>query len=221
MARLARVILPNFPHHILQRGNRGQDVFFKEEDYEYYLELLKQWCRHERIKILGYCLMSNHIHLVLKPCKRSNVSKAVGEVHRRYTQMINLRENWRGYLWQGRFSSFPMDKPYLLKTLAYVDLNPVKANIVKSPYDYPYSSAKAHKEGQDPRDIIKPSQLQVICCDWEAYLKQAQKQSISELQAHNRTGRPLGSDRFIKRAEKLLNRDDLMKKKPGPKVNKD
>jgi len=113
MARLARVILPGYPHHITQRGNRRQDVFFKDSDYQYYIELLKEWCQQQSVEVWSYCLMTNHVHLIVMPKKNSDLSKAIGEVHRRYTRMINFREKWRGYLWQGRFSSFPMQKAWL------------------------------------------------------------------------------------------------------------
>ena len=76
MPRLARVILPGYPHHIIQRGNRCQDVFFCDDDYIFYLDLLKEWCKAERIEIWAYCLMTNHVHLILKPGKNSNLSKA-------------------------------------------------------------------------------------------------------------------------------------------------
>ncbi len=216
MARLARVVLPGYPHHITQRGNRQQDVFFKEEDYLYYLELLKHWCSEEQMEIWSYCLMTNHVHLIVRPAKSSNLSRAIGETHRRYTRMINFRKNWRGYLWQGRFASFPMDKKYLLKASAYVELNPVKANIVKKPEQYHWSSVHAHLKGSDPLGIVDAGKLLDICGDWKHYLKQAIKESDEEFVRHSSTGRPLGSEAFIKRAEKRLNRE-LRKKKPGPK----
>ena len=122
MARLARVILPGYPHHIIQRGNRRQDVFFCDDDYLYYLDLLKGWCEQENLEVWSYCLMTNHVHLIVCPYKNSNLSRAIGEVHRRYTCMINFREKWRGYLWQGRFSSFPMEESWLLKAASYVEL---------------------------------------------------------------------------------------------------
>ena len=84
MTRLARVILPGYPHHIIQRGNRKQDVFFCEGDYRYYLELLKEWCKQENIEVWSYCLMTNHIHLIVCPHNQSNLSRAIGETHRRY-----------------------------------------------------------------------------------------------------------------------------------------
>jgi len=215
MARLARVVLPGYPHHITQRGNRRQDVFFNDSDYEYYLELLRQWCAYEGIEIWAYCLMTNHVHLIVKPKKKSNLSKAIGEVHRRYTRMINLRESWKGYLWQGRFASYPMDKNWLLKAAAYVELNPVKAGMVKNAWDYRWSSVHAHLAEKDSRGIIRPERLLSLAGDWKTYLKGAQVTAI-QFEQHERTGRPLGKERFIEKAERLLQRD-LKKKKPGPK----
>ena len=216
MARLARVVLPGYPHHITQRGNRRQDVFFNESDYEHYLDLLKDWCTREDIEIWAYCLMTNHVHLIVKPNKKSNLGKAIGEVHRRYTRMVNFRENWKGYLWQGRFASYPMEKSWLLKAAAYVELNPVKAGMVKKAWDYRWSSIHAHLSGKDNHGIIRPEKLLTLTGDWETYLKEAQGFQDQEFEQHERTGRPLGTERFIEKAERLLNRE-LKKKKPGPK----
>ena len=220
MARLARVVLPGFPHHITQRGNRRQDVFFKDEDYLYYLELLKHWCQEEQVEIGCYCLMTNHVHLIVTPKTASNLSRVIAETHRRYTRMINFRENWRGYLWQGRFASFPMDEPHLLKAAAYVELNPVKAKMVKKPEDYRWSSVHTQLKGEDPLGIVNDTRLLAICGDWNGYLKQAMAEPEDEIIRHSTTGRPLGGAEFIERAEKLLQRD-LQKKKPGPKVDRD
>jgi REP-associated tyrosine transposase len=93
MARLARAILPNYPHHVIQRGNRGQDVFFCNEDYQVFLDLLKEWCHQEDVEVWAYCLMTNHVHFILKPGKDSNLSRAIGETHRRYTCMITTEKN--------------------------------------------------------------------------------------------------------------------------------
>jgi putative transposase len=218
MARLARVILPGYPHHITQRGNRSQDVFFKPSDYVDYLKLLKEWCEKEKLEILAYCLMTNHVHLIVKPQKKSNLSKAIGETHRRYTRMINFRENCKGYLWQGRFASYPMNKNWLLKAVAYVELNPVKAKMVKHAWDYKWSSVHAHIAGEDTNGIIKTKgMLDLVGGNWKDYLIEAMNHESIEFDLHEKTGRPLGTDRFIEKAEKLLNRE-LKKKKPGPKV---
>lgn len=216
MARLARVVLPGYPHHITQRGNRRQDVFFKKSDYERYLELLREWCRHENIDIWSYCLMSNHVHLIVMPGSQSNLGKAIGETHRRYTRMINFRENWKGYLWQGRFASYPMDEHWLLRAAAYVELNPVKAGMVKNAWDYHWSSVHAHLAGKDTNGIIQPEKLLSLAGDWKTYLQEAQAYTGNDFEKHERTGRPLGDESFIEKAERLLQRD-LKKKKPGPK----
>ena len=220
MARLARVVLPGYPHHMTQRGNRRQDVFFKDEDYAYYLELLAEWCAYEKIEVWAYCLMTNHVHLIVKPGRKSNLGKAIGEVHRRYTRMINVREHWKGYLWQGRFASYPMDKCWLLRAAAYVELNPVKAGMVKNAWNYRWSSVHAHLSGVDPDGIIRPEKLLSLTENWKAYLKAAQAYQENEFERHERTGRPLGDEKFIRKAERLLNRD-LQKKKPGPKRKDD
>ncbi|GMQ92178.1 MAG: transposase [Gammaproteobacteria bacterium] len=218
MARLARVILPGYPHHITQRGNRRQDVFFEEGDYEHYLELLTQWCAHESIEIWAYCLMTNHVHLIVVPKKKSNLGKAIGEAHRRYTRMINFREHWKGYLWQGRFASYPMEESWLLKAVAYVELNPAKAGMVKNAWDYRWSSVHAHLAGKDTQGIIQTEKLLSLAGDWKTYLKEAQGTLGNEFEQHERTGRPLGEESFIEKAERLLQRN-LKKKKPGPKGN--
>lgn len=217
MARLARIVLPGYPHHIIQRGNRRQDVFFVEDDYQYYLDLLKEWCAKEDVEIWAYCLMTNHVHLIVMPEIKSNLAKAIGGVHRRYTCMVNRRENWKGYLWQGRFSSYPMDENWLLKAAAYAELNPVKAGMVKNAEDYRWSSIHAHLAGEDINGIINAEKLLSLTGDWRNYLKQAQSDSVQEFERHERTGRVLGSSGFIEKAEMILQRE-LKKKKPGRKV---
>jgi putative transposase len=216
MARLARVVVAGYPHHITQRGNRQQQVFFEDSDYSYYLDLLKEWCGQEGIEVWAYCLMTNHVHLIVTPNKQSNLSRAIGEMHRRYTRMINFRNRWKGYLWQGRFASFPMDENWLLKAAAYVELNPVKAGIVSKAWDYQWSSVHAHLSGKDSDGIIVPDRLLAMTGDWRTYLQDAQYGVSDSLEQHERTGRPLGSESFIEKAERLLERE-LKKKKPGPK----
>ena len=217
MARLARVVVPGYPHHITQHGNRRQKVFFRESDYSCYLDLLREWCGHENIEIWAYCLMMNHVHLIVTSNKYSNLGRAIGETHRRYTRMINFREGWKGYLWQGRFASFPMDEDWLLKAAAYVELNPVKAGVVKNAWDYRWSSVHAHLSGKDSDGRIRPERLLSMTGDWRSYLQEAQSGSSDSFEQHERTGRPLGAESFIEKAERLLKRE-LKKKKPGPKT---
>src|SRR5208283_4296780 len=122
MARLARVIAPGMPHYVTQRGNRRQQTFFGEEDYQHYLELISRFCRAEQVAIWAYYLMPNHVHLIVVPQSAESLRRAIGEAHRRYTWWIKFREGWRGHPWQGRFASFVMDEDHLLTAARYVEL---------------------------------------------------------------------------------------------------
>jgi REP-associated tyrosine transposase len=146
---LARIVAPGLAHHITQRGNRRQQTFFGDEDYQTYLELMAQWCGAHQFEIWAYCLMSNHVHLIAVPQTADGRNRAIGEAHRRYTRMINFREGWRGHLWQRRFSSCVLDEPYLLTASRYVELNPLRAGLVEAPGRYRWSSAAAHVRGKD------------------------------------------------------------------------
>jgi putative transposase len=132
------------PHHVTQRGNRRQQTFFGEEDYQHYLELISQFCRADHVAIRAYCLMPNHVHLIVVPQSAESLRRAISEAHRRYTRRINVREGWRGHLWQGRFASFVMGEDHLLTAARYVEVNPVRAGLVQAPSRYRWSSAAAH-----------------------------------------------------------------------------
>ncbi len=216
MARMARIVVPDYPHHIIQRGNRRQKVFFNEGDYREYLRLLGEYSQKFNLDILTYCLMPNHIHIIAIPHKKTDLAQAIGETHRNYTRFINFRENWRGYLWQGRFSSYILDEKYLITATRYILLNPVRANIVRKPWDYEWSSAKHHM-GIAHNPIIKDSLLKELIKDWEDFLAvNPDANSIKLLEAHERTGRPLGNNTFIEKLESILGMN-LKKKNPGRK----
>ena len=131
MPRQARVVIPGIAHHITQRGNRRQPVFFCDDDYQYYLDLLGTWTQTNSLAILAYCLMPNHIHLIVRPTDISSMAKSMNEIHRRYTRYINFREKWTGHLWQSRYSSFALSDRHLYHALRYVETNPVRASLVE------------------------------------------------------------------------------------------
>ncbi|MCK5655461.1 MAG: transposase [Candidatus Aureabacteria bacterium] len=220
MARIARVVVHEFPHHIIQRGNRSQKVFFNESDYNEYLKLLNNYSHRFKVDILAYCLMPNHIHLIATPHKDGSLAQAIGETHRNYTRFINFRENWRGYLWQGRFLSYVLDERYLLTATRYILLNPVKAKIVKKPWDYKWSSTKHHMM-IDNNFLVKDSLLRELIGDWKDFLNIATNNDDTKLlQLHERTGRPLGDNTFIEKMESML-KIKLKKKRAGrPKKKK-
>jgi putative transposase len=204
------------PHHITQRGNRRQQVFFNDGDYAAYLELLAEWCGEHGVEIWSYCLMPNHIHLIATPSSEDGLRWAIGQTHQRYTRRINFREKWRGYLWQGRFASFVMDEPYLLAAARYIELNPVRARLVSLAADWRWSSARAHLCGQDDR-VAKVAPLLGMVADWNAFLDSAvPEEELTELRRHVRTGRPLGDETFVGRLEEMVGRT-LKPQKRGPK----
>jgi putative transposase len=217
MARLARVVAPGLPHHITQRGNRRQQTFFCDEDYQTYLELMAEWCAAHEVEIWAYCLMPNHVHLIAVPHSADGLRRAIGEVHRRYTRRVNSREGWRGHLWQGRFASFVLDEPYLLTAARYVELNPVRAGLVNAPSRYRWSSAAAHVRGRDDSLVRVAPLLKLAPINWRGFLARAiREEDIKILRAHERTGRPLGEEEFLATLEQDLGRI-LRRHKPGPK----
>jgi putative transposase len=217
MARIARAVAPGIPHHVTQRGNRRQQTFFNDEDYQIYLDLMSEWCGKYHVEIWAYCLMPNHVHLIAVPETKDGLNLAIGEAHRRYTRHINFREGWRGHLWQGGFSSFILDQQYLLACTKYVELNPVRAGLVNKPEDWPWSTAKAHMSRKDNILVKTKPLLKLSGKPWKTFLSSdAQEHEISLFRKHERTGRPLGEDIFIEKLEKLLDRS-LKLQKPGPR----
>lgn len=218
MARLPRVIAVGHPHHVLQRGTRCQNVFFSDRDKEKYLEILSLQAELFELEIWAYCLMDNHVHLIVMPRKEDSLTSAISETHRLYTRMINFREKWRGYLWQGRFKSNPMDECYLYGALRYVERNPVRAKIVEKAEYYPWSSAKAHVAGEKGR-VLSSFYLLDEISDWADFLSQGDDQKeLTLFRCNSETGRPLGPEKYLRKLEAQLGRI-LVKRKPGPKGN--
>lgn len=199
MPRAARIVYPGVPHHITQRGNRRQPVFFSDDDKALYLRLLAKWAAKAGLTLWAYCLMDNHVHCVGVPEGRSSLAEAIGQTHKAYTKIVNEREGWRGFLWQGRFSSFPMDEPYLYRAMRYDELNPVRAKIVQDPAEYLRSSARTHIAGL-PDPLLAPNPLGMNGREWAAYLREGLAESETELfRKHTSSASPLGSEDFLRK----------------------
>ncbi len=130
MSRLARMVVPGLPHHVTQRGNRREAIFFEDGDQQIYCDLLAEQARKFSVEVWAYCLMPNHVHLILTPHGEDGISRALGEAHRRHTNFINARGRWTGHLFQSRFASVAMDESHLRSAVSYVSLNPVRAPLV-------------------------------------------------------------------------------------------
>jgi putative transposase len=219
MPRIARVVIPGCPHHIIQRGNRRLKVFFSEADKATYLTLLKRQIDKHGLRIWAYCLMDNHVHMVAVPTTKDGLAKAISETHRKYTCLINIREDWKGYLWQGRFVSYPLDDRNCYSVIRYIERNPVRAGIVAKAEDYRWSSARPHVEKTDDR-LLSQCPLESTIRDWVSYLRQLdRKEDVRVFGDHEHTGRPLGSDDFIRKLEQLTGRI-LVPLKKGRKKNR-
>jgi putative transposase len=201
MPRIARIVVPGIPHHVTQRGNRRLRTFFGKTDFLWYLSLLSEWSRFWSVEIWAYCLMTNHVHLIAVPENEAGLWRAIAETHRRYTIRINSRKRWRGYLWQGRFSSCPMDEVHLLRSARYIERNPVEAGIVDDPADYPWSSARAHLTGTDD-PLVRAQPLLERVGNWREFIEEPMSErDLKDWQRHERSGRPIGSEAFIKELE--------------------
>lgn len=195
MPRVARLVLPGIPHHVTQRGNRSQRTFFSDDDYRLYLRLLRRWSAEAGTAVWAWCLMPNHVHIILLPEDDAGLRRLFGPLHRQYTWRINQREDWRGCLWQGRYGSAAMDEAHLHVCLRYVELNPVRARLVERPEHWPWSSARAHLDmGED--DITDIAAMRGRIDDWRAFLDRGLADSERDaIRAAERSGRPLGRPR--------------------------
>jgi putative transposase len=207
MARLARVVIPGAPHHVTQRGNRRQRAFFCEADYLAYLHLAAEAFREAEVQVWAYCLMPNHVHLIATPARAEGLAQAVGATHVRYTRMINRRERWTGYLWQGRFASFPMDEGYLRQCARYVGLNPVRAGLVERAVDWPWSSVRAHVDGRQDALLTPGPLAERLGADLRGFFElDVEAEARRVLRRASSTGRPLGTAAWIKALEAATGR---------------
>ncbi|MDP2914260.1 MAG: transposase [Candidatus Aminicenantes bacterium] len=194
--------MPEYPHHVIQRGNRNQVVFFSDMDRSVYLKLLSINAKKSGMQIWAYCLMDNHVHLIAVPVSLDSFAKGFAETHKKYTAYINKNHGWKGFLWQGRYISYPMDEPYLFAAIRYVELNPVRAGIVERAEDYPWSSAKAHVN-KTKCALLSESFLNEEIKDWAAFLMERQSELEKTIfHKHGKCGKPLGDEEFITKAMK-------------------
>ncbi|MBL8770028.1 MAG: hypothetical protein JNK30_01485 [Phenylobacterium sp.] len=151
MPRQARIVIPGAPHNVTQRGNRRQPTFSYEGDYVAYLQIATEAFTEAEMEVWAYWLMAQSCSPHHSPVAPRSVGAGRGAKHPRYTRRINLSERWTGYLWQGRFASFPMDEAYLMTCAHYVGLNPVCAGLARRAVDWPGRAYAAMREGGPTR----------------------------------------------------------------------
>jgi len=219
MPRRARLVIPGHPHHVTQRGNRGYDIFLNDRDREAYIALISRAARASDTQIWAWCLMPNHVHFIATPTHEDGLRALFANAHRVYTRRVNMREGWRGHLFQDRFHSFVMDERHLANCARYVELNPVAAGLVKRPQDWAWSSARAHLTGMDDGLCIVAPLLERIP-DWRAHLAAGIKADAADaFERHARTGRPLGPDAWLRSLEAQTGQR-LRPGRPGRRKNR-
>jgi putative transposase len=208
MPRFARVAIPEIPYHITQRGNARRDVFYSDTDRRTYIGLLKFYALKHDLSILGFCLMTNHIHLVVVPAHDKSMAKTMREVNGRYAQYRNALEHNTGYVWQNRYYSCPFDPCRLGSVMAYVERNPVRAHMADAPDEYLRSSARAHLGHPDPFGLLDLGLWKSYWdpAQWRAQLRLDDPAQDAELRVATSRGRPWGADEFIDYLERTTKR---------------
>ena len=209
MPRIARVVAENAPHHVTQRGNARRTVFEIDSDRLVYLSLPGDHFRLHELALLGFCLMPNHLHLIVVPKRPGSMALVLREAHGRYAAYLNARQGASGHVWQGRYYSCPLDGEHLWRALRYTERNPVRAGLVDRAERYPWSSAAIHCLGGDCWGEIDLGlwQQRWTCAEWREYVGIPDADNDAErIRKNTHTGRPLGTEEFVENVERALGR---------------
>ena len=203
-------MFPGVAHHITQRGNRREDVFFNDDDRRAYLTWMREYCTKQGVEILAYCLMTNHVHIVAVPSEEKALEQVFRPLHTRYAQRVNRAKRWKGHLWQGRFFSSALDEHYLWAAIRYVERNPVRARMVRKAENYAWSSAAAHC-GLRADEVLTADRNWwrrfASVGDWSKWLAQGDTpEQIDVLRRHVERGLPCGAAGFVRKLERIAGR---------------
>jgi len=205
MPRFPRPVFAGIPHHVTQRGNRQERVFFRDSDRIAYLKGLRKYAVRYGVRVLAYCLMDNHVHVVVVPASPQALEQVFRPLHTKYAQRVNRFKSWKGHLWQGRFFSSPLDDAYLWAAVRYVERNPVRAGIVAKAEDYPWSSAQAHCGIRSDSVLDGDSRWLsgFDVGDWSAWLAgDDDPAKLDVLRQHADRGLPCGQEDFVTELER-------------------
>jgi len=205
MPRRPRVVIPGFPHHVTQRGNRRSNIFLSDDDRRCYLYLLQTYTRRYGLGLWSYSLMTNHIHLLGVPEHKSSLSNSLRDTHSSYARYFNDKYGLTGHLWQGRFFSCPLDDTHFRSAVRYIERNPVRAGMVTKAEDYPWSSAAANCGIRRDPLLSEGLSLKLTVPDWSEWLAQeTPREELEKIRDMTRLGQPCGSKEFVAELEKLL-----------------
>jgi len=209
MARLARVVAVDTAYHVTQRGNARRFILESETDRRVYLDLLREHSGLQDLSLIGYCIMSNKVHLIVMPRRKDSLAMALKKTHGRYAAYWNVRKKSTGHVWQGRYYSCPLDTAHLWAALRYTELNPVRAGMVRTPEKYAWSSARAHLGAGNAEESLEID-LWRSCWDagrWREYLASGSSEGeVEAIRKCTHTGRPLGGTEFVEKLEQKVGR---------------
>lgn len=210
MARLSRLYLPGCAHHVIQRGNNRDACFYVEADYKAYLAFLKDAAVKYEVVIHAFVLMTNHVHLLVTPANAEGVSRMMQAQGRKYVQYFNHTHGRTGTLWEGRYKSTLVDsEPYLLTVYRYIELNPVRAEMVTHARDYPWSSYRHNALGKEIQLITPHRQYRLLGKTGEErqqayralFRGRMPEHELSSIREATNKAWALGDDRFRKQIE--------------------
>ena len=207
MPRIARIMFEGIPFHVTHRGNQKRQVFERDWERRRYLRILQGYAERFGMRIWGYCLMPNHVHLIVVGRSRLSIARAIGNTHRDFSRTKNLATAVTGHWWANRFYSTALDEPHLWAAIRYVERNPVRAGLVATATDYPWSSARTHADSR-PSSLLDPQRpFPGPIADWRAWLAVGiEDEVIDRLRRNTSTGHPSGNREFEERVEARLGR---------------
>ena len=218
MPRKVRIVIPNQPHHVTQRGNYQQTVFESEIDYQKYSYWIREYAVKYGVDIYAYCLMPNHVHFIVMPSREESLARLFNTVHMLYSQYKNKKNGRTGHLWQGRFYSCILGDDHLIRAIRYVEKNPIRAHIVKCPWQYVWSSAREHM-GINKESIIYLKKIEDIMFveNWKMYLQEKDDEILEGIRVRTKRGSAFGSKEFLEELGVQFNRDFLNIRKGRPR----
>jgi putative transposase len=217
MPRTARLVVPGMPHHITQRGTRRFDVFRDETDRLDYLKMFAESCLIFQLRIVAYCLMTNHVHYIAIPERKDSIRRVFHRVHGTHSKRFNIKHGFVGHLWQERPFSCVLSDSHCWNAIRYVEQNPVRAAMVGNAADYRWSSAAAHCRVEDDTWLALDRTLTDKIPNWQAWLARLNDPETNRfIRECTFTDRPCGDEGFVNQIERAADRD-FTRKKPGPK----
>jgi putative transposase len=219
MPRIARIVGAGYPHHIIERGNNRERVFRDSTDYERYLFFLSKYSEEKEVAVLAYCLMPNHIHLLVRPSDEESLAKMMQGITLCYSKYFNEANGRTGRLWECRYHSTVIDgDSYLWTVSRYIENNPVRVGIVKRPEEYPYSSARAHILGTNDTLLKEPLFDKNELNEYRRFVRSKEdKKILEEIRKQTRLGKPLGDAGFLEILSEQLGHDLIFRQKGRPR----